>query len=606
MGAIYGVFGESDARELDAMGSRLAHRGLLSRVWTPAEGVWFGIRVADVASDEACYGGPINFHGAIENRTDIAALCGLSHPDRVSDASLLLELYHRFGPDGLGHVSGQFAMALWDAAARCLILARDAWSICPLYLSRTGDRYLFASEYKALLAVDAVPTSPDREAIQHMQRTRYLPRQATCLAAIRPVPGGTWLVLGRDGGRSGDYRRLAVDIRARSRREHAIRLRAALVTAARRQTGHHDRIGVALSTGVDSAIALAAARQAAPHKEIHSFTARFMPDDQDLEAAAGLARRFGSLHHEVDLKTANLPELLPRTLYHMEDPVGGEEFVCFAAVAREAARHVTLLLTGHQSDVLFGGMPRHHLLDLAARLPLLAKPLMELLNYTQSGIAARSALGRALVAWSGKGMQLEPPRVIGIVGEASGIDIDLHGAEPLTRYMCNRLLGRGDGFAAIERVHAAVGLPMTSPFFDSDVVRCAFQIPDRLKIRCGRQKQILRDAGRGLVPDKFLDRRKMLIRLDHGRELADVLEELADELLGDAAVRARGLIEPAYVARLRQHLSAGTCVAARLGRLWSLLLLELWCRIFVDRRGASAIDTSGMHSQLPPSQPRAA
>ena len=80
-----------------------------------------------------------------------------------------------------------------------------------------------------------------------------------------------------------------------------------------------------------------------------------------------------------------------------------------------------------------------------------------------------------------------------------------------------------------------------------------------------------------------------------------MLEELADELLGDAAVRARGLIEPAYAARLRQHLSAGTCVAARLARLWSLLLLELWCRIFVDRRGASAIDTSGMHSQLPPS-----
>src|SRR4051794_36412042 len=103
--------------------------------------------------------------------------------------------------------------------------------------------------------------------------------------------------------------------------------------------------------------------------------------------------------------------------------------------------------------------------------------------------------------------------------------------------------------------HAAVGLPMTSPFFDSDVVRCAFQIPDRLKIRRGRQKQILRDAGRGLLPDKFLDRGKKLIRLDHGRELAEVLEELADELIADAAVRERGLIEPAYAARLRHHLS---------------------------------------------------
>ena len=195
MGAIYGVFGESDAR--DSM------HGFTPRTSRPVE-LGHGRRARGCGSAIVLLTShatslsrrPINFHGVIENRSEIAALCGLADPDRASDASLLLELYHRFGPDGLGHVSGQFAMALWDAAARCLILARDAWSICPLYLSCAGDRYLFASEYKALLAVDAVPTSPDREAIQHLQRTRYLPRQATCLAAIRPVPGGTWLALG--------------------------------------------------------------------------------------------------------------------------------------------------------------------------------------------------------------------------------------------------------------------------------------------------------------------------------------------------------------------------------------------------------------------------
>src|SRR4051794_39249440 len=591
MGAIYGVFGDSEARELSAMGSRLAHRGLSARVWRPAGDVWFGNRFTAGECAEVCYGAPVNFHGVIENRDEVAALCGLDELDPASDSTLLLELYRRFGPEGFGHVSGQFAVALWDGAARCLVLARDAWSICRLYVARVAGRCLFASEYKALLAVDAAPASLDRDAIQHLQRARYLPRQATCLAAVRPVPGGTWLALGSESVQSGDYRRLAVDIRSRSRNEHASQLRSSLLAAARRQSRRHVQIGVALSTGVDSAIALAAARQTAPHKEIHTFTARFGPDDQDVEIAAELARRFGTVHHEIGLKAANLPEMLPQTLYHMEDPVGGEEFVCFAAVAREAARHVTLLLAGHQSDVLFGGMPGHRLLDLAARLPLLAKPLMELLNYTQSGIAPRSALGQVLVARCAKGTQLEPPRVLGAAGEAVGIQIDPHEAEPLTRYMCGRLLGRGDGFAAIERVHAAVGLPMTSPFFDSDVVRCAFQIPDRLKIRRGRQKQILRDAGRGLLPDKFLDRGKKLIRLDHGRELADVLEELADELLADAAVRERGLVEPAYAARLRHHLSAGTCDAARLARLWSLLLLELWCRIFVDRRGASAVDT---------------
>ena len=109
-------------------------------------------------------------------------------------------------------------------------------------------------------------------------------------------------------------------------------------------------------------------------------------------------------------------------------------------------------------------------------------------------------------------------------------------------------------------------------------------------------------TGFGLLPDRFLDRGKKLIRLDHGRELGDVLEEMADDLLADAVVRGRGLIEPAYAARLRRHLSAGTCDAARLSRLWSLLLLETWCRIFVDGRGA-ALATG---SAVLPAQPRAA
>ena len=606
MGAIFGVFGDGEVRELDAMGSRLAHRGASTRVWKPTGSVWFGNRYAPGEGAEDCYGAPINFHGTIENREEVASLCGRKALESGSDASLLLELYRRFGPDGFAHVSGQFAVALWDAGERCLVLARDSWSICPLYVSEVGGRCLFASEYKALLAVDDVPTALNRDAIQHLQRTRYLPRQTSCLAAVRPVPGGTWLALGRGSSRSGDYRRLAVDIRARPGSQHAGELRHALLAAARRQTSGHARIGIALSTGVDSAIALATTRQAAPHKEIHTFTARFGPDDQDVEVAADLARRFGTVHHEIGLKASRLPELLPRTLYHMEDPVGGEEFVCFAEVARAAAHHVTLLLAGHQSDVLFGGMPRHRLIDLAARLPLLSKPLMELLNYTQSGLPARSLLGRALVARCAKGTQLEPPQVIGAAVPATGLQIDLRASEPLTRYMCSRLLGRGDGFAAIERVHSAVGLPMTSPFFDGGVVAAAFQIPDRLKIRRGRQKQILRDAARGLLPDRFLDRGKKLIRLDHGRELADVLEELAEDLLAEAVVRERGLIEPTYAARLRRHLSAGTCDAARLSRLWSLLLLEMWCRIFVDGRGAALTTSPADLSAQPPMQPRAA
>src|SRR3954451_4535473 len=157
MGAIYGVFGDSEARELSAMGSRLAHRGLSARGWRPAGGVWFGNRFTAGECAEVCYGAPVNFHGVIENRDEVAALCGLDELDPASDSTLLLELYRRFGPEGFGPIIGQFAVVLSNCAARCLVVARDAWSICPLYGSRVSGRCLFSSEYKTLLASDGVP-----------------------------------------------------------------------------------------------------------------------------------------------------------------------------------------------------------------------------------------------------------------------------------------------------------------------------------------------------------------------------------------------------------------------------------------------------------------
>jgi asparagine synthase (glutamine-hydrolysing) len=356
---------------------------------------------------------------------------------------------------------------------------------------------------------------------------------------------------------------------------------------------------VALSTGLDSAITLAAARHVAPEKELHAFTARFGPDDQDLHVAADLARRFDARHHEIRLDPADLPTLLPEALWRMEDPVGGQEFAVFHAVAREAAKHVTLLLTGHQSDVLFGGMPRHRLVGLAASLQVARGPLTELLSWTQSGFAPRSLLGRTLVTACAGGRRLPPPDVIGASAKPEDVRLALGEPEPLNRYMHRRLLERGDGFAAIERLHVAAGIPMASPFFGDEVVREAFRIPDRLKVRGGRQKLILREAGRGLLPDAALRRGKSLLRVRLDRGLAGVLGELAAELLADAVVRRRGLIDPAYAARVRRHAERGTLDAQRFNRLWSLLLLELWCRLFLDHRGAPLHETSGTEGLAP-------
>jgi asparagine synthetase B (glutamine-hydrolysing) len=122
----------------------------------------------------------------------------------------------------------------------------------------------------------------------------------------------------------------------------------------------------------------------------------------------------------------------------------------------------------------------------------------------------------------------------------------------------------------------------------------AFSIPDDLKIHGGIQKYILRKACAGLLPQQMLARGKSFNRLKHDTEMSDVLDRMADELLPRHAVAARGLFQPSYVADLRRRQRGKPYSQGRAYRLWSLLLTEMWSRMYLDQRGAPPI------AELPP------
>ena len=108
------------------------------------------------------------------------------------------------------------------------------------------------------------------------------------------------------------------------------------------------------------------------------------------------------------------------------------------------------------------------------------------------------------------------------------------------------------------------------------------QIPDRLKIKGWRQKHVLRQAGAGLSPDAILNRKKGLLRLKHDKAFCDVLDAMADDLLTPAAVADRGLFNAAYVEKIRRRPAAGVYSTDQLYRLWSVLLTEMWAKLFID------------------------
>jgi asparagine synthase (glutamine-hydrolysing) len=585
MSAIYGIVGGGERAELEAIGARLAHRGIVTHMSSPGAGVYLGVRRRTPGTPTA----DMAFDGWIDNAEHLAAELGLASPsaDHHADrhAELALAVFHRFGPAGFAKLDGQFAAALWDPKVSRVWLVRDMWGTRPLYYASVRERWIFATEYKALLAVSELPARPNRPALQHLHCTKYVPPHASCLEGVRPVPPGTCMQLG-GAGSSHAFLQLGAAIVEQPTSAHAATLRSAILEAAQRQTRGHSRIGVSLSAGIDSAITLAAAVHAAPGRVLHSFTAGFGPDDPDLAGARSVAQHFGTKHHEVFLLPEQIPAAMSRTVWSMEEPIGREEKLFYHILGVEAAKHVTLLLAGHNADALFGGMPRHLLASLAAKAGRLSRPVEELYRYTQTGVSPTSLLGRALKAACYGGRDLPPPVVIGGGPPPAGRPLPLGAHQPLTALLRSAALEDSNANSAIERIHAGLGLAFNSPFLDSEVARFAFTLPDRLKVRGLTQKYILRRAAAGLLPASVLKRPKGLPRLRHDRRVGEVLEGLADELLSPGQIRDRNLFDPVYVERVRRRPANGAYQGEHLYRLWSLLLTELWCRAFVDRRGA--------------------
>ena len=586
MGAVYGILGEAGSGESSALGTRLEHRGAESAEWSPVSGLRLGVRGVGAAV-RSQRDGPIAFDGAIDNRHELAQRLG--HPpgdvQPAGDGVLAAELWAAFGEEGLARIAGQFALALWDARGRRLVLARDRVGYAPLYFAVVGERLVFASEYKALLALDVIPARPNRAALQSIQNTKWVRPGVTCLEGIHPVAPGSFMEV--EGGRMASRRYWDIPVRAADLDEagHAARLRESFLETLRRQTEPYDRIGVSLSGGLDSAVVAAGVRAVAGSREVHTFSAGYGEDDKELVNAAAVAREVGTIHHPVVLDPDDLPGLLPWMVWHLEEPIGREDIAYLYLAAREASRFVDLIVTGFGFDGLFAGLPRHRLVDLSVKYPVVRGPLEEFFDYTFRSVEPRTPAGRALKKAYFRGREFPAPQILGTPPLAPYTGFPRGGDQPLTEFLKRGFLVLPYQHP-VERLYAGVGMRMNAQHTNPDFLATAFAIPDRLKIHGRTQKYILRRACEGLLPASILATGKSFNRLKHDTRMSETLDRLADDLLSPDTIAGRGLFDPAYVARLRRRQPGRPYSQERAYRLWSLLLTELWARQFLDQRGA--------------------
>lgn len=548
------------------MGQRMAHRGGTIHVWSPAPRVHLGER--GVSPPE---------HGPLAAD---AHLVGIGRP-------ALARLIGRHGVDALAAVHGYFSLACAVEGAREVVLACDTSGFKSLYYVRLEGRIAFASEYKALLALEDFQPRLDLEAAQYYLATKSFRMSRPLMKDVSALTAGAALVVRPDDlGRlesvaRGDYwmpvrRRLSVP-----RRDLARCLREMLLRVAERQSSGFDRVGLMLSGGLDSACVLALLRHVRPQLPIASYTIGCGPEDPEVAGARELAVLYGTQHREIPFAPESIAEHLPRLVWLMEDCGGREEALLQYLALTEACRSERVIFGGYGADALFGGMPRCKLVRLREVLPFLRGPLREIYQLTQTGTAPRSLVGRLGERLLAGREAFAPPAVAGAPGPAHVAD-DMSLDELISQQICE---AQDSGY--VESALASAGVEFRDPFQATDVMDLALAIPGRYSVGLFEQKRVLRQAMAPLLPASVLHRGKSLQRVRHDVRLSRVLDALADEYLTPARLRERGLVDPAYVDRLRTRLPMQSYATEPLYRLWTLLCLELWMRQFIDERARS-------------------
>ncbi len=631
-----GIYGVVDLRQpgappqelLARMGSVLVHRGPDDEGCYFGRGVALGMRrlsIIDLAGghqpisneDQSVW---VILNGEIYNFRELRAR--LEKSGHVftsnSDTEVIVHLYEDQGLDFLKGLRGMFAVALWDVVRSRLILARDRLGKKPLYLRRGPDRLLFASEIKAILQDEDVPRRINHPALREYLALGYVPAPWTLFEGIEKVLPGHCLVI--ENGRMVDREYWDVrfdEAEACSEQEWAERVREKLLEAVRLRLVSDVPLGAFLSGGIDSSSVVAAMARLTD-RPVKTYSIGFEGEDSyynELPYARIVAKAFSTDHHEIIVRP-EVAELLPKLIWHMDEPIADSAFITTYLVSRLARQSVTVILSGVGGDELFGGYRRYlgdglrryyRLLPRGVRRKWLPAVFARLPQDRHTGWKNYVRYANAFV----KTAELEPalrymsyltvfsPEVRAALlrnhsareqpeGEGSVSEI-LKGyfercctADPLHQnlYVDIKTSLPDDLLALTDKMSMAASIECRAPFVDHELVELASRIPSQWKVRGLTMKFLLKKAVQPWLPEEILRRKKRGFGAPVGAWLRNDLGVLLQETLSEEQVNKRGLFDWEVVKEIIASHHAQS--SDHTDHLLALISLELWCGIFLD------------------------
>jgi asparagine synthase (glutamine-hydrolysing) len=523
------------------------------------------------------------------------------------DGEAIVAGYHYLGPKIVRELRGMFAFVLWDAQEKVLFGARDWFGIKPLYTYADERGTFFASEKKSLLALASEAGGVDEAALQHYLTLQYVPEPASMHAGIRRIESGTYFIL-RPGEAVRPHRYFHPDFDIR-KVDEPTKLYRTIAEALEDSVEKHMRadvtVGSFLSGGIDSTAVAALAKRHNP--KLLTFTTGFEREGySEIDVAAESAAAIGVEHITKVVTADEMMQTLPLIVWYLDDPVADPALVPLYFIAREARKHVKVVLSGEGADELFGGYTIYRepiSLRGFERLPTpVRRGLGALSKRIPEGTRGKDLLRRGAIGieerYYGNARIFRPDEMQGLLrrydDSVSYLDVtrDLYARtthlDGSTRMQYVDLFTwlRGDILVKADKMTMANSLELRVPFLDTEVYGVGSSIPTDLKITKETTKFALRQALAEIVPGHVLNRAKLGFPVPIRHWLKDVMYDWARGIITES--QTDELLDRGAALRLLDAHRDGPHDYSR--KVWTLLVFMIWHGIFVEER---------IHPQIP-------
>jgi asparagine synthase (glutamine-hydrolysing) len=641
MCGICGFAGFSEPSLLHQMTNLLRHRGPDDFGYHLGSNVGFGCRrlsIIDLAGGhqpiynedgKVC----VVQNGEIYNYKELReSLKRSGHQFRTeSDTEVIVHAYEEFGDGFCRLLNGDFAIAIWDDSKATLLLVRDRLGVHPLYYCHLGSGLIFASELKSLLCYEEVPRDLDFVAVDQYLTFRYVPAGKTLFAYIHKLCPGCYLKFTLGQVQIKPYWTLnnestqspKTDVEAVSEQLYEL-----LQDSVRLRMRSDVPVGAYLSGGLDSS-AIVRLMSQFTSKPIQTFCIGFGQDIDELDKGRALSQQIGTEHHEIMIDPKDF-ELLPKIVWHLDEPIGDAIIIPTYRLAQASSQHVKVVMSGEGADEVWGGYIHHLVLNFGTYLkryfsssalgilktmttylpvrfanwffpypaPLGKRGKQALANYFQNlsiGTLGQEYLALASVYRAEDKASLYTKSFHELVRGQDGLtalftETSVGNGGRLDRVMAFDLKNWLPDYTLLkqDKLGLANSLEVRVPYLDHRVVEFAAQLPAHFKIRGLTTKYLLRRAVARLLPSQTVWARKKAFYMPVEKVFGTAFDNYVRDVLESSSCRQRGIISPKYLAQRLNAVRTGELLDNK--QLVALFILELWFQTFIDRNAQTPVE----------------